>query len=131
MNHNQKFTGLIEKLNSNKIFVFGSNEAGAHWKGAALQALKFGEIRGIGEGIQGNTYGIPTKNKKIKTLSKIKKYIQNCIKYASENNDVTFLVTSIGCGYAGYNPKDIAPLFQEAIKLNNVYLPQEFWNHLQ
>lgn len=133
MNHNQKVTGLIEKLNSNEIFVFGSNEAGTHGKGAALQALKFGAIRGVGEGIQGSTYGIPTKNKKIKTLSisKIEKYIQNFTNYASENTHLTFLVTSIGCGYAGYKPKDIAPLFKDAINLDNVYLPQEFWIHLQ
>ena len=133
MGHNQKVTRLIHKLEPNQIFVFGSNEAGTHGKGAALQALKFGAIRGVGEGIQGNTYGIPTKNKKIKTLSisKIDKYIKNFIKYASENNHLTFLVTSIGCGYAGYNPKDIAPLFEEATKLDNVYLPEEFWNFLQ
>ena len=129
----QKITGLIDKLESNQIFVFGSNEAGTHGKGAALQALKFGAIRGVGEGIQGNTYGIPTKNKKVKTLSisKIDKYVKKFIKYASENNHLIFLVTSIGCGYAGYEPKSMAPLFKDAINLDNVYLPQEFWNILQ
>ena len=133
MNHNKKITGIIDKLDSNQVFVFGSNEAGTHGKGAALQALKFGAIRGVAEGIQGDTYAIPTRNKKIKTLSisKIEKYVQNFIKYASENSDLTFMVTSIGCGYAGYNPKDMAPLFKDSINLDNVYLPQEFWNILQ
>jgi len=127
-----RVTGIIDKLEENEIFVFGSNEGGQHGKGAALLAKKWGATKGIGEGIQGQTYGIPTKNKKIKTLSinKIKKYVNNFIEYAILNINLKFYVTEIGCGLAGYQAKDIAPLFNDAISLDNIYLPQKFWNIL-
>ena len=127
-----RVTGIVDTLDENEIFVFGSNEAGIHGKGAALLAKKWGASNGIGEGIQGQTYGIPTKNRKIKTLSinKIKKYVNNFIQYARQNEHLKFYVTEIGCGLAGYDAKNIAPLFYEAIKLDNIYLPQKFWNIL-
>tara|TARA_Y100000389_G_scaffold116198_1_gene113363 strand:- start:1300 stop:1695 length:396 start_codon:yes stop_codon:yes gene_type:complete len=127
-----RVSGIINKLEENEIFVFGSNEAGRHGKGAALLAMKWGAIKGISEGIQGQTYGIPTKNNKIKTLSinKIKKYVDNFIEYAKQNENFKFYVTEIGCGLAGYQPKDIAPLFNQAINLDNIYLPQKFWDVL-
>ena len=44
-----------------KIFVFGSNLAGRHGKGAALFARqKHGAIHGQGVGLQGTSYAIPT-----------------------------------------------------------------------
>ena len=94
--------------------------------------MKWGAIKGIGQGIQGQTYGIPTKNNKIKTLSinKIKKYVDNFIEYAKQNENLKFYVTEVGCGLAGYQPKDIAPLFNQAINLDNIYLPQKFWDIL-
>lgn len=57
-------------------------------------------------------------------------YINKFIKFAKENKDLIFLVTEIGCGYAGYKPKDIAPLFKQCEYLENVYLPQRFWDNL-
>ena len=116
-----------------EIFVFGSNETGRHGKGAAKTALRFGARFGVGDGISGNSYAIPTKDSKIRTLgqTKIKKYVQNFIEYAKENTDKVFLVTEIGCGLAGYSPKDIAPLFQSAIDIENVYLPANFWKILR
>ena len=127
-----RVSGIVNKLEENEIFVFGSNEAGRHGKGAALLAMKWGAIKGIGSGIQGQTYGIPTKNNKIKTLSvnKIKKYVDNFIEYAKQNKNFKFYVTEIGCGLAGYQPKDIVPLFKRAINLDNIYLPQKFWHVL-
>lgn len=127
-----RVSGIVNKLEENEIFVFGSNEAGRHGKGAALLAMKWGAIKGIGQGIQGQTYGIPTKNNKIKTLSinKIKKYVDNFIEYAKQNENLKFYVTEVGCGLAGYQPKDIAPLFNQAINLDNIYLPQKFWDIL-
>tara|TARA_R110001592_G_scaffold315323_2_gene591252 strand:- start:6352 stop:21756 length:15405 start_codon:yes stop_codon:yes gene_type:complete len=51
----------------NTIFVFGSNPEGRHGKGAAKIAKdKFGAIYGQGEGLQGNAYGLPTKDLRIK-----------------------------------------------------------------
>ena len=48
-------------LENNQIFVFGSNEHGRHGGGAAHTAvIKFGAIMGQGEGLQGQSYAIPT-----------------------------------------------------------------------
>jgi hypothetical protein len=119
---------FINELKDNEIFVFGSNEAGRHGKGAAKQAMKWGAKYGQGEGLQGRTYGIPTKNKNIETLSlnKISKYISNFIVFAQTNPQYTFLVTKIGCGLAGYNEKDIAPLFYNSINVKNIIFPPSF-----
>lgn len=109
------------------IFVFGSNLAGRHGAGAALHARKnHGAIYGQGIGRQGNSYGIPTKDERLKTLplNEIRKYVDQFIKYAKENPDLKFQLTAIGCGLAGYQPEDIAPMFNGAPK--NVIKPEVF-----
>ena len=96
------------------IFVFGSNLNGVHGKGAALHAVrKYGAVYGVYNGRQGNAYAIPTKSTPYKTLDLelIKCYVDKFISYATENPDELFFVTQIGCGLAGYTPKDIAPMF--------------------
>ena len=101
----------------NNIFVFGSNLAGRHGKGAALTAFRtHGAIYGQGYGMQGNSFAIPTKDENLNTLpiNKIEKYVNNFIKYATLNPDLMFQVTRIGCGLAGYEDEDIAPLFASA-----------------
>lgn len=120
----------INELSDNEIFVFGSNEGGKHGKGAAKQALTWGAKMGKGIGFQGKTYAIPTKDEKIKTLpvEKIKEYVDYFITFARQNNHLKFLVTEIGCGLAGYEPKDIAPLFKDVEYINNIYLPKRFWD---
>lgn len=123
---------LITNLNEGEVFVFGSNEAGIHGAGAAKTALQWGAIYGKGFGMQGNTFAIPSKDHNIKTLNitKISEYINQFLLYAKLTKDKTFLVTEIGCGLAGFNPEDIAPLFENAISINNVHLPQRFWEVL-
>jgi len=96
------------------IFVFGSNLAGRHGKGAALFALqKCGAIYGQGEGLQGSSYAIPTKDKNLKTLSleDIYDYVMIFKEFAEEHPEFQFEVTRIGCGLAGYEDDDIAPMF--------------------
>lgn len=118
---------MITKLQPNEIFVFGSNLAGRHGKGAALTARqKFGAIYGQGIGLQGQSYGIPTKDKKLNILplDVIQLHVTNFIKFAKNNQKLTFLVTPIGCGLAGYKTEQIAPLFQEIPK--NIKLPKFF-----
>lgn len=98
------------------IFVFGSNLAGRHGKGAAKHAkLYYGAKQGIGNGIQGNSYGIPTKDENLKVLSltTIKKYVDDFIEYAKANPDKEFFVTKIGTGLAGYSNEQIAPMFKD------------------
>lgn len=124
---------MITKILDNEVFVFGSNESGRHGKGAAKTALGWGAVWGQAEGLQGKTYGIPTKDSTIRrtlTISEIKPYVDRFIEFAKENPDLTFYVTEIGCGLAGLKPKDVAPLFKEAEYVENVYLPAKFWRKL-
>lgn len=100
-----------------KVFVFGSNLAGRHGKGAALNAVReHGAIYGQGVGRQGGSYAIPTKDLNIKALplQNIKRHVDDFLKHARNNNMDDFQVTRIGCGLAGYKDKDIAPLFRDA-----------------
>jgi hypothetical protein len=117
--------GLL--LMADPIFVFGSNRAGRHGKGAALYARQHhGAIRGQGEGRQGNSYAIPTKDSYLNTLTldAIRKHVETFIAYAKNNPQETFQLTAIGCGLAGYRPEQIAPMFRQ-VPLN-VILPPEF-----
>lgn len=124
----------ISKLEYNQIFVFGSNLAGRHGKGAAKTALGWGARWGQAKGVQGKTYGIPTKDasvKRILSIAEIKPFVDEFIEFAKVNSHLTFLVTEIGCGLSKYKPKDIAPLFKEAIHIENIHLPRRFWNKLK
>lgn len=97
-------------------------------------ALGMGAKWGQAAGLQGKTYGIPTKDKSVKKvlpINKIKNYVEDFIIFAKANPQLTFLVTEIGCGASNYKPKDIAPLFAECINLENVHLPARFWHKLK
>lgn len=118
----------IDKLNSDEIFVFGSNLEGMHAGGAArIAADKFGAIWGQGVGLQGKCYAIPTMHGGVDA---IKPYVDEFITFAKANPQFKFLVTRIGCGIAGFTDKQIAPLFTKALKVENIYLPQSFVNEL-
>ena len=115
----------ITELKENQIFVFGSNLAGSHGGGAAAIAEKqFGAIWGQGVGLQGQSYGIPTMHGGV---TEIKPYVDNFFEFAKQNPTLDFLVTRIGCGIAGFSEQEMAPLFAEAEKVENVYLPDSFW----
>jgi hypothetical protein len=114
----------VTSLKDNEIFVFGSNLAGAHGGGAARLAYqRFGAVWGQGVGLQGQSYGIPTMQGGVET---IKPYVDEFIEFARQHQELRFLVTRIGCGIAGFEPEEIAPLFAEAIDLENVILPADF-----
>lgn len=115
----------ITKLADKKIFVFGSNLSGSHGGGAALLAYqKFGAVWGQGVGLQGQSYGIPTMQGGTDT---IQPYVDEFIEFAQSHSDLKFYVTAIGCGIAGFNPEDIAPLFKKAVEVKNIYMPSSFW----
>lgn len=123
----------ITRLEPNEIFVFGSNLAGRHGRGAARDAhTKFGATYGIGDGPTGRCYAIPTKDEdlRILPLDSIVHYVQQFLRHAKETPEKHFLVTPIGCGLASYTPADIAPLFGSKIPAN-VSLPASFWAHIQ
>ena len=118
----------IEDLQEGQIFVFGSNDMGHHDGGAARIALeKFGAVYGQGRGLQGRSYAIPTMTG---SLAAIAREVDEFIMFADSHPDLTFLVTRIGCGIAGWRDEDIAPLCARAYSLPNVYLPAEFWKVL-
>ena len=123
--YNREFTQeRIFELKPNEIFVFGSNMSGMHGGGAARLAYdRFGAIWGQGVGIHGQSYGIPTMQGGIET---IKPYVDEFIEFAKQHPEYKFLVTKIGCGIAGFSEKEIAPLFKDAIKVENIILPKEF-----
>lgn len=116
-------------MKSQEVFVFGSNLAGRHGKGAALAAMRHhGAQRGLGEGLSGNSYALPTKDAWIKKLplDAIRGHVEIFLTVARQRPDLRFMVTAIGCGLAGYEPLEIAPMFEPALELENVYLPVEF-----
>jgi hypothetical protein len=99
------------------IFVFGSNLAGRHGKGAALEARTvWGAQYGVGKGRTGQSYAIPTKDEHIQTLplERIELEVRNFLEYACFHPELKFIVTRIGCGLAGYTSQQIAPMFRDA-----------------
>lgn len=114
----------INQLKPNEVFVFGSNLAGRHGGGAARAALlKFGAIMGQGVGLQGQSYAIPTMQGGVET---IKPYVDEFIDFAKAHPELKFYVTRIGCGIAGFKDEEIAPLFQDALGVDNIILPKSF-----
>ena len=118
----------VTSLAPGQIFVFGSNLQGHHLAGAAAFAYaRFGAVMGQGVGLQGRSYAIPTMQGGVET---IKPYVDEFIEFAAQHPEMTFLVTPVGCGIAGFTPEEIAPLFEGAVALSNVWLPWEFWTVL-
>lgn len=114
----------ITALEPDEIFVFGSNLSGLHGGGAARVAYKkFGAVWGVGIGLQGNSYAIPTMQGGVDT---IKPYVDEFILFAMLRPELIFYVTRIGCGIAGFSDSEIAPLFQGALEVKNIILPKSF-----
>ncbi|MBQ4023500.1 MAG: hypothetical protein II612_05815 [Prevotella sp.] len=112
----------IDALAPGEIFVFGSNLKGRHAGGAAYAAYrKFGAVMGQGVGLQGKSYAIPTMQGGVET---IRPYVDEFIDFARSHPELTFLVTRIGCGIAGFTDDEIAPLFKNAHDAENIVLPE-------
>ena len=119
----------IDSLKENEIFVFGSNLAGMHGGGAArIARLHFGAVMGKGVGLQGQSYAIPTMQGGVET---IRPYVNDFLDFAKHHPEMQFLVTPIGCGIAGFEAEDIAPLFEEAKLIENISLPENFWEVIE
>lgn len=100
-----------------RIFVFGSNLAGRHGKGAALEAKeKWGAVYGQGIGHHGQSYAIPTKDWDLESLplNTIQVFVATFLNYAQDHPDLRFRVTRVGCGLAGYTEAEIKPMFADA-----------------
>lgn len=168
---------VIEELDEDEVFVFGSDEMGIHDGRASLKAVdEYGAQQGFGEGLSGKSYAIPTTKVNPKYEEDAKKYldelknaktreereqilndhkddykdrkgddafklvrdlemeimpsVKKFITTARKNPNKKFLVTRIGGGFAGFFDADMAPLFKDALKLKNVYLPKSFLDEL-
>jgi len=116
---------MITRLAPNEVFVFGSNEQGLHYGGAAKAALEnFGAIMGQGNGLQGKSYGIDSMS----GLGVMGERVKEFCEFAKAHSDKRFLVTEIGCGIAGYSLGEVAPLFECCRDVENVTLPASFWD---
>lgn len=116
-----------------QIFVFGSNLSGIHGGGAARAAHQFyGAAWGVASGLMGQSYGIPTVQAHIAgplSLEQIAKHVAAFLAFAEVNPQAEFLVTRIGCGLAGHQDQDIAPMFADAPL--NCSLPKTWAPHIQ
>ena len=118
----------IDRLANNEVFVFGSNIAGKHNGGAAKAAMvRFGAQYGVAEGLQGQSYAIPTVGCQYRETALA---IQRFISFAKAKPNLKFLVTPIGCGNGGWQPNDMARLFVDAMGVDNICLPRVFWQNL-
>ncbi len=126
-----KNTRWFKLLPQDFVFVFGSNQRGAHGAGAAKAAqLYFGARYGCGFGPMGQSFAIPTKDTKLNVLDldTIKRFVDKFLDHARANPSKVFLVTPIGTGLAGYDPSQIAPMFTDCPI--NVVLPIQWVSHL-
>ncbi|MFA7082727.1 MAG: hypothetical protein WC135_08960 [Bacteroidales bacterium] len=136
----------IKSLEKNEIFVFGSNESGIHAGGAAYIAFEyFGAVWGVGYGLEGQTFALPTKDKEIITLplSKVKSYLKEFIEFVIKNPNLKFYLTKIGCGLAGFTIEEIKTILWEALEEmrtqdtittylpNNLIIPKEFAKEIE
>lgn len=125
MTYNRPYTpDFIRELKPDEIFVFGSNIHGMHGGGAARVAYnQFGAEWGVGEELTGQCYALPTMEGGVDYIGE---KVQAFLACARQHPDLTFLVTRIACGIAGFRDEEIAPLFQDAIGMLNVILPESF-----
>ena len=129
MTYNREYTPeFITELKPNEIFVFGSNIHGMHGGGAAAIAFrKFGAEWGVGEGLTGQCYALPTMEGGVDYIAE---KVENFIACAKDHPELKFYVTKIACGIAGFSVEEIGPLFADAIPMENVILPREFVEEL-
>lgn len=124
---------FITDLEPNEIFVFGSNENGAHIGGAARLAYdRFGAAWGKAVGHYGQSYAIPTLDRDMAKVEPEELFIhlQDLIQYAHRNPNLKFYLTKIGCGIAGWEVEEVKSILWEALGAKsmpeNLFIPKEF-----
>ena len=109
------------------VFVFGSNPEGRHGKGAAKVAVEsFGAVYGQGEGLQGHSYALPTKDLRIKENNGFRSIsekdivanISKMYECARQNPDRQFMVAYTNAPEEttlnGYSGREMAAMFLAA-----------------
>lgn len=138
----RKFTPeRIDELKPDEIFVFGSNMNGAHMGGAARIAYEnFEATWGESEGLTGRSYAIPTLDENMEKVSEsaLEASVDKFIDFVLINQQLTFYMTKIGCGIAGWDIEDVKKIFWKVIEEErteeadeqflpaNLIIPQEF-----
>lgn len=132
------YSGNIEP-EENTIFVFGSNPEGRHGAGSAKVAKeKFGAVYGIGEGLQGNSYALPTKDLRIpgtRSISKsdIIRNIQKLYDLArtmpDKNFKVAYRTRFDEKSLNGYTGEEMVQMFSVYPIPNNIYFSGE-WHQI-
>jgi hypothetical protein len=105
-----------------RVFVFGSNRLGIHGAGAARYAHdELGFPWGMGEGITERAYALPTCSSPGMplTLPEVRRAVRSFLAMASlidalDASGIRFFVSEVGCGFAGFTPDQIKPLFADA-----------------
>ena len=131
------YTGYIQP-EPNTIFVFGSNPEGRHGAGAAKVAReRFGAIYGKGEGLQGNSYALPTKDLRIpgyRTISPddIVENIKKLYTCARENPNLKFKIAYTNTyekSLNGYTGIEMIAMFIYAGPIpDNIYISEQWYN---
>lgn len=111
---------MVKELKDNQVFVFGSNLQGHHIGGAAKQAYEdFGAVWGLGVGLQGQSYAIPTMQGDIGNIAL---YIKQFIDFAKLTPQYEYLVTPIGTGIAGYSAEEMGEIWSRWGLSSNIKL---------
>jgi len=119
---------VISNLAPDEVFVFGSNVLGHHDGGAAQYALQhFGAKYGQAEGLQGRSYAIPVDGN---TFDDLQMAVTRFNDFVVGHPELKFMLTAVGSGNAGYTVEQIAPLFSQAYRFGNVYVPREFMPYM-
>lgn len=134
------YTGNIQP-SPNTIFVFGSNPQGRHGAGAAkIARLHFGAIYGVGEGLQGHAYALPTKdlrvsaNKGYRSIppQAIIQSIRRLYDCARQNPDKEFCIAyrnTDQCSLNGYTGVEMIDMFLSAGPIpDNIVVSKEWFD---
>jgi hypothetical protein len=138
MKLNQKYSEFLNEKwrEDNLIFVFGSNTKGWHGAGSALQAkLNWGAVQGVGEGLQGLSYALPTKTTpgSVMSFERLRRHVQKFMDTVREptHQDKFWLITCVGCGLAGFRDHEVAPLFRDICTHPNAYFDTNWQGWLE
>ena len=154
------YSGIIEKLKKDEIFVFGSNLSGFHGAGSAGYASfgvvgnrwrEFGydkkpdgwqglwNVKGVGVGLQkgreGWSYALPTVAKaglkRSLSVSGIKINIDNLYATAVYNKDFWFLMAFGGSSLNGYSSNELASMFGSFLIPENIVFEAKFYEKVK
>lgn len=109
----------ISVLREDEIFVFGSNLLGHHMGGAARTARRvFNAEMGVAEGLTGQAYALPTLGEDMRRVAPeaLRASLERLLRFALEHPKLTFYLTEVGCGIAGWPVETVRDLLWEAVR---------------